>query len=137
MITIQTHYPGNLRTESVHLRSATKIITDAPIDNNGKGESFSPTDLLATSLGCCMLTIIGMAADTQGFTIDGVSLDIVKVMAANPRRVSEIQITFHFQDVVYTEKQQDVIKRAALTCPVALSLHPDINQMVNFNFREK
>ncbi len=131
---IETTYAGALRTEAVHLKSSVTITTDAPVDNKGKGESFSPTDLLAASLGSCMLTIIGIASDTQGFNIDGTRLEISKIMASNPRRVSEIHISFHFPHREYSEKQKDIIRKSALTCPVALSLHPDIIQKVDFNF---
>jgi putative redox protein len=134
MITIETLYSGGLRTEVKHLQSSVTLTTDAPVDNKGRGESFSPTDLLAASLGSCMLTIIGITADTQGFNIDGTRIKITKVMAANPRRVSEIHISFQFPGNNYTEKQREVIQRSALTCPVALSIHPDIKQMVEFNF---
>jgi len=134
MITIETIYPGGLRTEAVHLKSGVQIFTDAPIDNKGKGESFSPTDLLAASLGSCMITIAGIAAENQGFSIDGTKIAITKVMAINPRRVCEIRVVLDFPEIIYSEAEKEVIKNAALTCPVALSLHPDLKQNVTFNF---
>lgn len=127
-------YLGELRTEAVHLRSDNKIITDAPPDNQGKGEAFSPTDILATSLGCCMVTIMGIAARTHGFDIDNTEMKIQKIMASNPRRVSEIIIDFQFPKK-YSEKEQKIIIHAAKTCPVSQSLHPELKQTINFNFQ--
>lgn len=136
MPTIETVYKGELRTQAKHLQSGTVIQTDAPVDNKGKGESFSPTDLLAASLGSCMLTIIGIAADNHGFNIDGTRVTITKVMASNPRRVSEIQVELEFPDIKYSESHIRIIEHAALTCPVALSLSPEIFQNVTFNFKQ-
>ncbi len=134
MTTIKTIYSGQLRTEAVHVSSGTKIITDAPLDNNGKGESFSPTDLLAASLGSCMLTIMGIAAKTHGFNIDGTRVNIIKKMASNPRRVSGVEVKFDFPEIYYDSHTRSIIEKAALTCPVALSLHPDLEQNVTFNY---
>jgi uncharacterized OsmC-like protein len=130
---MRTQYLGNLRTEIEHIQSGNKIITDAPLDNNGKGEFFSPTDMFASSLGSCMLTIIGIAANTHGFSIDGTTLEIEKIMAANPRRVAEIKIDVHFpKDANYTDKQKRIIEAAAKTCPVANSLHPDVIKNITY-----
>jgi putative redox protein len=134
MATSKITYNGGLRTTSVHERSGNEIITDAPVDNKGKGEAFSPTDLLATSLGNCMLTIIGIAANEHGFNIDGTTCEITKIMAEGPRRVSEIVATFQFPANDYTEKVKTIIERSAHTCPVAYSIHPDIKKTVTFNF---
>jgi len=136
MATIETKYPGELRTEAIHVRSGNKIITDAPIDNQGKGAAFSPTDLMSASLGSCMFTIMGIAAREHDINIDGSTCSITKIMAANPRRVSEIQITFNFPDLKYTEKQRLILERAAINCPVAKSLHPDLIQNIVFNFTD-
>ena len=133
-MTIETIYTGELRTQATHLASQNTIITDAPVDNNGKGEAFSPTDLLAASLGSCMLTIMGIAANTHGFSIDGTKISINKIMVANPRRIGEIVINFTFPLNSYNEKEKLLIEKAAATCPVALSLHPDLIQTVNFNW---
>jgi uncharacterized OsmC-like protein len=133
-MTIQTIYTGELRTQATHVASQNTIITDAPLDNNGRGEAFSPTDLLAASLGSCMLTIMGIAANTHGFTIDGTKINITKIMAANPRRVGEIIIDFSFPINHYSDKERLLIEKAAATCPVALSLHPDLKQTINFNW---
>ena len=134
MATATITYNGELRTTSIHTQSGTEIITDAPTDNQGKGEAFSPTDLLATSLGNCMLTIIGITAKNHGFSVDGTTAEITKVMGQEPRRVIEIQVQFEFPANNYTEKEKTIIERAAKTCPVAYSLHPDIKQNVVFNY---
>ncbi|MBP6978567.1 MAG: OsmC family protein [Bacteroidales bacterium] len=134
MITSKIIYEGNLRTRLVHIRSQQQIFTDAPVDNMGKGEAFSPTDLMATSLGSCMLTIMGIAAQTHHFNIDGTSVEITKLMAANPRRISEIVVELTFPPHHYTEKIKKILMNASKTCPVALSLHPDIRQTVIFHF---
>lgn len=130
---MRTQYLGNLRTEIEHIQSGNRITTDAPLDNNGKGEFFSPTDMFASSLGSCMLTIIGIAANTHGFSIDGTTLEIEKIMAANPRRVAEIKIEVHFpKEANYTDKQKRIIEAAAKTCPVANSLHPDVIKNITY-----
>ena len=134
MITSKTIYTGDLRTEAQHVRSGNKIITDAPIDNQGKGEAFSPTDLVATALGSCMITIVGIAANNHHFNIDGTQIEITKIMASNPRRITEIIVNFTFPANNYTEKQKKIIEVSALTCPVAQSLHPDLKQTVSFKY---
>jgi uncharacterized OsmC-like protein len=134
MSTSKITYNGGLRTTSIHLRSGNEIITDAPVDNKGKGEAFSPTDLLATSLGNCMLTIVGIAANEHGFNIDGTTCEITKIMAENPRRVAEIVVDFQFPANNYSEKEKTIIERSANTCPVMYSLHPDIRKTVSFNY---
>lgn len=134
MATIETTYLGDLRTEATHLQSGTKIITDAPIDNQGKGEAFSPTDLLAASLGSCMLTIMGIKARVSNIDIVGTTISITKIMTADPRRVSEIVINFKFPKA-YTEKEQLLLERAALTCPVYYSLHEDLKKTVDFGWK--
>lgn len=134
MATSKITYTGELRTLSVHLKSGTEIITDAPVDNQGKGGAFSPSDLLATSLGNCMLTIVGIAARTHGFNIDGTTAEITKVMGTDPRRVTEIIVNLQFPANQYSDKQKEIIERSAKTCPVAYSLHPDIKQEISFNY---
>lgn len=135
MATAETVYLGELRTRAKHLQSGVEIITDAPLDNHGKGEAFSPTDMFASSLGSCMLTIMGIAARTHKFNIDGTKIEITKVMAANPRRVSEVHVHFTMPPVTYTEEQKKILYIAATTCPVALSIHPDIKQKVEFVYK--
>ncbi len=127
-------YQGKLRTEVTHLRSANQIITDAPPDNNGKGEAFSPTDLTCASLNSCMMTLMGMLAEREGIDLAGLKSDIVKVMASNPRRITEIHITFHHHNLNATPVQKEKLKHAARTCPVALSLSEAIRQEIIFNF---
>ena len=134
MITIKTKYLGNLRTQAIHIKSSNTIITDAPIDNQGKGEAFSPTDLLSASLTSCMMTIMGIAAKKHGLIIDGVVADTTKIMSTNPRRIAEIIIEFSFSANNFTQQQKEILQEAAHSCPVALSLHPEIKQTIKFNF---
>jgi len=136
MTTAKVTYQGDLRTQSIHLQSNNQIITDAPTDNHGKGEAFSPTDLLASSLGSCMLTIMGIKADSMDLDISGTTAEVTKVMAAEPRRVSEVHIEIQFQQS-FDERTQKVLEQAALNCPVAKSVHPDIQQVVNFHYAEQ
>jgi putative redox protein len=136
MTTIHAKYLGNLRTEAKHLRSGTVLMTDAPIDNKGKGESFSPTDLLATSLGCCMMTLAGIAAQEHGFSLEGTELDITKIMGTDPRRVREVIIEFTFPAILYSVKQKKIIEAAIRSCPVALSLNPELKQTLEFRYRD-
>jgi len=134
MTTSVVKYIGNLRTEAVHLQSGNKLITDAPKDNHGKGEAFSPTDLLATSLGCCMITIMGIAAMDHNFIFEGGSVEITKIMAANPRRVIEIIAEVQMPKINFSEQQKRILEHAALNCPVAKSLNPEIKQSVTFRY---
>jgi putative redox protein len=137
MVTIQTHYIDELRTEAEHIYSGTRILTDAPLDNQGKAESFSPTDLLAASLGSCMITVVGIAARTQGFEerLRGTRIDITKVMKSDPRRVGEVVVEIYFPvDSNFNEKEQKIIENTARNCPVAKSLHPDLIQSWSFNW---
>jgi putative redox protein len=134
--TSRIKYLNDLRTEAVHMYSGARITTDAPLDNQGRAEFFSPTDLVATALASCMLTIIGIAARTHGFSIDGTEAVITKLMLSNPRRIGEVVIVYNFPDIVYSEKQKEIIERSGRTCPVALSLHPDLKQTVTYNFKK-
>jgi uncharacterized OsmC-like protein len=134
MTTVQTTYLGDLRTESVHLQSGTKILTDAPTDNRGKGEAFSPTDLLATSLGTCILTIMGIKAMDNNIDIRGTKLDITKIMASDPRRVSEVLMDFHFPDKKYTAEEKTMIESVAGISPVPLSVHANLIQTIQFHW---
>lgn len=135
MATIETRYSGDLRTSARHLASGSEIITDAPLDNQGRGEAFSPTDLLAASLGSCMLTIMGISARGHGYSIEGTRMEITKIMAANPRRVAEIEVHFYMPAVAYSANEKMLLEKAAATCPVALSLHPDLKQTVVFHYK--
>lgn len=134
METSRIIYLGDLRTEAEHVRSGNKLTTDAPIDNKGKGEFFSPTDLLATSLASCMVTIMGQSAQAHGFNIDGTKISVQKIMGTNPRRVVEIVVDLHFPHSNYTAKEKKFIELAAKECPVAQSLHSDLKQTINFHY---
>ena len=126
-------YLGALRTQDTHLLSGNQIITDAPPDNNGKGEAFSPTDLVCAALSSCMMTIMGMMAEKEGIDLTGLSSEITKIMASNPRKIAEIQITFSHSDLKATDIQKQKLKNAAMTCPVALSLGEGLKQTIKFN----
>ncbi|HSY75977.1 MAG TPA: OsmC family protein [Bacteroidia bacterium] len=132
MATSKIVYTGELRTEATHLASGTRIITDAPLDNHGKGQAFSPTDLLATSLANCMLTVMGIAANTHGINMDGAAAEVTKIMAASPRRVSEVHVKITMPAKNYTDKEKSILEHAGRTCPVAQSLHPNILQDITF-----
>lgn len=127
-------YIGDLRTEGVHLRSGQTIITDAPVDNKGKGEAFSPSDLMSTSLGCCMVTIMGIAANSHNINIDGTEIKISKIMEQSPRKVKEIIVEFTMPKNNYSPKEKSILEKAAKTCPVALSLDAALKQTVVFNY---
>lgn len=135
MATIKSTYNGGLRTSAQHLASGNTIITDAPADNNGKGEAFSPTDLVCAALGSCMMTIMGIVANRASIDIEGMEISTVKIMAAEPRRIAEVVLTFTMPaGKAYTEKEKAMLENAARTCPVALSLHPDIKQTITFQY---
>jgi putative redox protein len=134
MFTISGSYLGSLRTQASHIKSGNSIITDAPIDNNGKGEAFSPTDLVCAALSSCMITIMGILADREKIDLRGLTSEIVKIMSSNPRKIAEIQITFNHPNLVATEEQKEKLKQAARTCPVALSLSESLKQSIEFNF---
>jgi len=128
-------YEGQLRTVATHNQSQTVIETDAPTDNQGKGERFSPTDLVATALGSCMLTIMGIKARDMNIDLQGTQLNIQKNMKADPRRIGGIDIIFQFPaGLILGEKEKTILKNAALTCPVAKSLHPDLEQHIAFRW---
>ncbi|KAA9333221.1 OsmC family protein [Hymenobacter busanensis] len=133
MSTATARYAGQLRTEATHVASGTVILNDAPVDNHGRGEAFSPTDLVSTALGTCMMTIMGIVAERHGLDLVGTSFDVTKHMAAEPRRISEIEIQFRMPAALPAEKRV-LLERAARTCPVALSLNPEIRQTVQFSY---
>ena len=127
-------YTGDLRTTCTHLRSHSSFETDAPIDNNGKGERFSPTDLMATSLATCMITVMGIKARTMGFDLNNVKIDVLKIMKADPRRVGGIELIFHIPDALkdIDEKTKAILRNTGETCPVMKSIHPDIEVKVDW-----
>ncbi len=134
MATSTIKYLGGLRTEAVHTQSGVKIITDAPTDNHGKGEAFSPTDLLATSLGNCMITIMAIVGERNGLDLKGTEISITKFMESNPRRVGEIVVEFNMPKNGFSDKDKEMLEHAAHTCPVAKSLSSDLKQTVVFNW---
>tara|TARA_B110000196_G_C21122974_1_gene654269 strand:- start:683 stop:1093 length:411 start_codon:yes stop_codon:yes gene_type:complete len=136
MSNIKIVYDGDLRTRATHIQSGNTITTDAPIDNNGKGEAFSPTDLFASSLGACMLTIMGITAETHGLNIEGSTIHIDKAMGTNPRRIVSLNITIDIYGEL-NEKDKKILIKAAEHCPVSKSIHPDIDENFSFNFLEK
>jgi len=134
MATLKTKHLGGLRTEITHLQSGNTVTTDAPTDNNGKGEYISPTDMVAGALGSCMLTLMELAARRMELDMTGTELDITKVMASDPRRIAEIVIDVHFPFAA-DEKSRTIIERAAHTCPVSKSLHPELRQTIAFHYK--
>lgn len=133
MTTSTVTYLGHLRTECTHMKSGQKIITDAPIDNHGKGEAFSPTDLMSTSLVTCMLTIMGIRSETHQIPFTKAEAAVTKIMANNPRRVGEIIVDLKIYGR-FTPEQKKILEEAALTCPVYLSLHPELKKTVSFDY---
>jgi putative redox protein len=133
MSTAKVTYLGNLRTECEHLKSGATFITDAPTDNNGKGEAFSPTDTVATGLASCMITMMGIKAGTLDISLDGTIASVTKTMAANPRRISRIDVEIDMPPNL-SEKFQKILENTARTCPVWYSLHPDIEKVIVFNW---
>ena len=134
MSTISNEYQGELRTRCIHLKSENAVITDAPTDNNGRGEAFSPTDLVAGALSACMMTIMGIKSEPENIDLEGLRSDVTKIMTSHPRRISEVKIEFFWEQCTASDEQREMLKQAALTCPVALSIHPDIKQDVVFHF---
>ena len=131
---IINNYVGELRTYSKHIKSGQKIMTDAPTDNNGKGQAFAPTDLVSSALCSCMTTVMGICAEKGGFKMPNSSAKITKVMSVEPRKIKEIRIELNFEENNLSEAQKNKLKNVGKNCPVAKSLHPDINQIINFNF---
>ena len=127
-------YKGDLRTTCTHLRSGSDFETDAPVDNNGKGERFSPTDLMATSLATCMVTVMGIKAKTMGFDLDGVEIKVEKIMKADPRRVGGINLTFEIPNELKNidERNKSILKNVGNNCPVMHSISPEIDVKVDW-----
>lgn len=133
MTTSSIKYVHPLKTKATHNRSGNSLITDAPLDNNGEGAYFSPTDLAATSLACCLLTMMGIYADQNNLELGEIDCDLQKEMAANPRRIKAITIDINWKTNL-PENEIQKLKNIALNCPVAKSLHPEIEQNIHFNF---
>lgn len=132
-MTSKVTYISGLRTSCEHLRSGDVFLTDAPVDNNGKGEAFSPTDTVATGLASCMLTMMGMKAVGLEIDLSNSTAEVTKHMAADPRRISKIEIVLKLPSIV-SEKQRKILAHTANTCPVLYSLHPDIEKVITFNW---
>lgn len=133
-MTSKVIYKGDLRTESTHLQSGTIILTDAPTDNHGKGEAFSPTDMVANSLATCMFSIMGIKAKAMNLDLVDSTAEVTKIMQAEPRMIAEIIVSFEM-NVVVDEKSKTILERAAMTCPVFLSLNTDIKKTIRFNWK--
>ncbi len=133
-MTSKVEYLGELRTQATHLHSGTVIITDAPLDNQGRAEAFSPTDLCATSLASCMMTIMGISARNRELDITGARAEVTKIMAANPRRIARVEIKMFMPDRDFSERDRQLLETAARTCPVALSLGEGVEQVVEFEW---
>jgi uncharacterized OsmC-like protein len=133
-MTSQVTYLGDLRTSSIHIQSGTEILSDAPVDNNGKGEAFSPTDSVANALATCMMTIMGIKARDMNVDCKGSTASVTKIMNAEPRRIGAIEIIFEMVGVS-EQKDKTILERAAMTCPVFLSLNTDIDKRITFNWK--
>lgn len=134
MITVKSTYTGSLRTKATHVKSGNEFITDAPVDNNGKGEAFSPTDTLAAALGSCMMTVMAIAGENKGIDMTGMHLETTKIMSASPRRISELKVDFYWDNCHASESDRSWLKNVGQNCPVAKSLSPDLHQNVTFHF---
>jgi uncharacterized OsmC-like protein len=135
MVTIQLNYQGGLRCSATHLPSGNILTTDAPVDNNGKGESFSPTDLLATGLGACMATVMGIVAERKQIPLDGLSVEVRKHMSTDtPRRISKLEVDIHMP-LPADHPERALLESAARGCPVHHSLHPDIEIIFNWTWK--
>lgn len=134
-MTSKVTYLGELRTSSIHLQSGSEILTDAPTDNHGKGEAFSPTDMVANALGSCMVSIMAIKSKDLELDLIGSTVEVTKIMQSEPRKIAKIIVVLNMS-VTTTDKNKTILERAAMTCPVFLSLHPDIEKEVTFKWRE-
>jgi uncharacterized OsmC-like protein len=133
-MTSKVTYVGNLRTTSIHIQSGSEIISDAPIDNNGKGAAFSPTDTVANALASCMFTVMGIKAETMQIDCSGSTAEVTKVMGTDPRRITEIHVVFNMA-IATDQKTKNILENTAMTCPVFHSLHPEIDKKIVFNWK--
>jgi len=133
-MTSKVTYLGELRTSSIHIQSGTEILTDAPTDNHGKGEAFSPTDLLATALGSCMVSLMAIKSKDLNLNLEDSTVDVTKIMQAEPRKITKIIVTLNMS-VAVDQRMKLILERTAMTCPVLLSLNPDIEKEVSFNWK--
>lgn len=133
-MTSRVKYTGDLRTNCEHLASGNQFITDAPVDNNGLGQAFSPTDTVATALASCMLTVMGIKAKAWEADLDGAYAEVTKHMASDPRRIIKIELEIHMP-AGFSEKHREILEKSARTCPVLFSIHPDIEKIINFHWK--
>tara|TARA_R110000868_G_scaffold90954_1_gene252083 strand:- start:379 stop:780 length:402 start_codon:yes stop_codon:yes gene_type:complete len=133
-MTSRVTYLGDLRTSSIHLQSGNEIISDAPLDNNGKGEAFSPTDTVANALASCMMTVMGIKARDLNIDLTGSTAEVTKIMNAEPRRIGAIEIVFHM-NIDADKKNKTILEKTAMTCPVFLSLNVEIEKRITFNWK--
>ena len=133
-MTAEIIYNGQLRTRAIHLRSGNSIINDAPVDNHGKGEAFSPTDMVATALGTCILTIMGISAEKNNIDMEGAKAEVTKVMASNPRRIAKVEVIIKMPQKDYSDQEKQLIEEALNNCPVCRSLHPDMEQDIEIRW---
>lgn len=133
-MTSKVTYLGDLRTSSIHTNSGSEIISDAPLDNNGKGEAFSPTDTVANALASCMFTVMGIKARDMEVDFSGSTAEVTKVMGTEPRRITEVNVTFNMS-ISADDKTRTILEKTAMTCPVFFSLHPDIKKQIKFNWK--
>lgn len=134
MITVKSKYEGGLRTSAEHVKSGNLFQTDAPLDNNGKGETFSPTDTVAAALASCMMTVMAIDGEKQGIDMSGMRTETTKVMSAEPRRIAALKIDFYWDDCQASEAERETLKDIGRNCPVALSLSENLRQEINFHF---
>ena len=133
-MTSKITYLGDLRTSSIHLQSGTEILSDAPIDNNGKGEAFSPTDLVANATGSCMMTIMAIKAKDLNVDLIGTTVEVTKIMQTEPRKIARLEIIMNMS-IATDEKTKTILERTAMNCPVLLSLNPDIEKDITINWK--
>ncbi|NHM07770.1 OsmC family protein [Flavobacterium sp. CYK-4] len=133
-MTSKITYLGDLRTTSVHLQSGTEILSDAPTDNHGKGEAFSPTDLVANALGSCMISIMAIKSKELNVDLVGSTIEITKIMQSEPRKIAKIIVVLNMS-IATDDKTKTILERVAMNCPVLLSLHPDIEKDVTFHWK--
>ena len=133
-MTATVTYESNLRTTCLHLQSGSVFETDAPTDNKGKGERFSPTDLIATGLGACLITTMGIKAESMDIALDGAKVEVTKVMVSDPRRIGKIIVHATIPSLNLDDKTKEILERVGRTCPVERSLHPDVELDIAFNW---
>src|SRR3970040_2397514 len=133
-MTSKVTYLGDLRTSSIHIQSGSEIISDAPLDNKGKGEAFSPTDSVANALASCMMTVMGIKAHVLEIDMSGAVASVTKIMNAEPRRIGAIEISFEM-NIDVDQKSKNILERTAMTCPVFLSLNTEIEKRITFYWK--